>query len=67
MVESTNDSISIVDRKGTYLFMNTRYREDLGLSPETKKGAAHRDFHSEPQTNQFLDDINRVLTQDNDE
>ena len=61
VVESTNDSISIVDRKGTYLFMNTRYREDLGLSPETKKGAAHRDFHSEPQTNQFLDDINRVF------
>ncbi|MGA7628206.1 MAG: PAS domain S-box protein [Methanoregula sp.] len=61
VVESTNDSISIVDHKGTYLFMNTRYREDLGLLPETKKGATYRDFHSESETNQFLDDINRVF------
>jgi len=61
VVESTRDSISIVDRTGTYLFMNTRYRDDLGLPPEPKKGATYRDFHSEPQTTQFLEDIKTVF------
>jgi PAS domain S-box-containing protein len=61
VVESTNDSISIVDQKGTYLFMNTRYREELELSQETRKGATYRDFHSESQTTQFLDDIKKVF------
>jgi PAS domain S-box-containing protein len=61
VVESTRDSISIVDQEGTYLFMNTRYRDELGLSQEPRKSVTYRDFHSELQTTQFLEDINMVF------
>jgi len=62
VVESTNDSISIVDRAGRYLFMNSRYRVDLGLGPGSISGTSYRDFHSEYQVAQFLADIRTVFS-----
>lgn len=60
-VESTSDSVSIVDRNGTYLFMNTRSQDDLGLDPKNGKARTYRSFHSDAQTAQFLEDIGKVF------
>jgi len=62
VVESTTDSISIVDRKGTFLFMNSRYRDRLGLASDPGKGISYRDLHTDEQTQQFLADIGQVFT-----
>jgi PAS domain S-box-containing protein len=62
VVESTSDSISIVDRKGTFLFMNSRYRDQLGLASDPGKGKSYRDLHPDERTKQFLEDIEQVFT-----
>ena len=62
VVESTSDSISIVDREGTFLFMNSRYRDRLGLVSDPGKGRSYRDLYDEGRTKQFLEDIGKVFT-----
>ncbi|MFA4876240.1 MAG: PAS domain S-box protein [Methanoregula sp.] len=62
VVESTTDSISIVDRNGTFLFMNSRYRNQLGLVSDPGKDKSYRDFHDDEQTTGFLEDIGQVFT-----
>ena len=61
IVESTSDSISIVDRTGHYLFMNSRYRDQLGLKADPKKGATYGDFHTGIGTTNFLEDVSTVF------
>jgi PAS domain S-box-containing protein len=62
VVESTSDAVSIVDRSGMYLFMNSRYRDRLGLASDPGKGRSYRDLHDDEQTKQLLEDIDRVFT-----
>ena len=62
VVESTDDAISIVDRSGMYLFMNSRYRDRLGPDGDNGNGRSYRDLHDDGQTAQFLADIGQVFT-----
>ena len=62
VVESTSDAISIMDRSGTYLFMNTRYRDRLGISGDGGKGRSYRIFHDPDRSVAVLADIDRVFT-----
>ena len=61
VVESTSDAISIMDRSGTYLFMNTRYRDRLGISGDDGKGRSYLSFHDPDRSGAFLADIDRVF------
>jgi PAS domain S-box-containing protein len=61
VVESTSDAISILDRSGIYLFMNSRYRDQLGLPSDPGKDRSYLDFHAKDQTEHFLEDVDRVF------
>jgi len=61
LVESTNDSIYIVNRKCEYLFMNAKHRSRLGFFGEEYMGKAYGDFHSPEETRGFREDVERVF------
>ena len=53
LVESTEDSIYLVDRNSTYLFMNEKHLSRLGLQPDEILGRIYGEFHSEDDTQEF--------------
>ena len=53
LVESTEDSIYLVDRNSTYLFMNEKHLSRLGLQPDDILGRTYGEFHSEDDTQEF--------------
>jgi len=63
LVESTEDSVYLVDRNCRYLFMNEKYLSRLGLSGERDKfkGRPYSDFHSAEETKEFAEKVNRVF------
>jgi len=63
LVESTEDSVYLVDRNCRYLFMNEKYLSRLGLSGERDKfkGRPYSDFHSAEATREFAEKVNRVF------
>ncbi len=61
LVEATEDSIFLVDRDATYLFMNRNYLSRLGLAEGEYPGKAYGDFHSPEATDDFMERINRVF------
>ncbi|MHC1635024.1 MAG: PAS domain S-box protein [Candidatus Methanospirareceae archaeon] len=61
LVESTDDSIYLVDKGGRYLFMNQKHLSRLGLSLDEVVGRKYSEFHSEEETKEFLEKIKEVL------
>jgi PAS domain S-box-containing protein len=62
LVETTDDSIYLVDRNCEYLFMNTKYRSRRGIVFDGEyKGKAYRDFHSPEETRIFDEKVTRIF------
>ncbi|HXY54905.1 MAG TPA: PAS domain-containing protein [Nitrospirota bacterium] len=62
LVETTDDSIYLVNGRCEYLFMNAKHRSRLFiLFDEEYMGRAYGDFHSQEETNVFSEKVNRVF------
>ncbi|MBI5849386.1 MAG: PAS domain S-box protein [Nitrospirae bacterium] len=61
LVESTEDSIYIVDRECRYQFMNQMHLSRLGLSSDECLGLPYRDLHSAEESDEFLRNIEAVF------
>ncbi len=60
LVESTDDSIYLVDRNYTYLFLNRKHLTRLGTQ-ENPIGRSYRDFHSEQEAVEFIGIVDEVF------
>lgn len=61
LVESTEDSIYLVDRNCRYLFMNEKHLSRLGLSSDQYQGRPYRAFHSDEDAKRFAEKVNYVF------
>jgi diguanylate cyclase (GGDEF)-like protein/PAS domain S-box-containing protein len=61
LVESTEDSIYLVNRKYCYMFMNQRHLARLGSSAKEFIGQPYSDFHSEEETKEFTAAVDLVI------
>jgi diguanylate cyclase (GGDEF)-like protein/PAS domain S-box-containing protein len=61
LVESTEDSIYLVDRDGRYLFMNKKHLSRMGLSKKDFYGQDYSAFHSKEDTREFIEKIEKVF------
>jgi PAS domain S-box-containing protein len=61
LVESSDDSIYLVDRESTYLFMNKRHLSRLGLKRSQVIGSTYGEFHSPEETKDFAQRVEKVL------
>src|SRR5271157_1764207 len=62
VVESTSDSIYMVDRKCRYLFMNNQHLSRLSLPAEQIIGKRYSEFHSPEQDKVFVETVNKVFS-----
>jgi diguanylate cyclase (GGDEF)-like protein/PAS domain S-box-containing protein len=62
LVESTSDSIYMVDKECRYLFMNNQHLSRLGLPAEQIVGKRYSEFHSPEQDKVFAEEVNRVFS-----
>ena len=65
LVESTEDSIYLVDRNYNYLFMNKKHISRLGLSDYEYLGHPFSDFHSPDEIEWFIEKAKIVLNTGN--
>jgi diguanylate cyclase (GGDEF)-like protein/PAS domain S-box-containing protein len=65
LVESTEDSIYLVDRNYNYLFMNKKHMSRLGLSDYEYLGHPFSDFHSPDEIEWFIEKAEIVLNTGN--
>lgn len=66
LVDSTDDSIYVVDRECNYLFMNKKHLVRLGFtSSDQVIGKNYRDFHSAAETEDFQVSIDAVFRSGN--
>ncbi len=62
LVETTDDSVYLVNRKCEYLFMNTKHRARLLILFDAEYvGKAYGDFHSPEETREFSEKVNTVF------
>ncbi len=61
LVESTEDSIYLVDRDCSYLFINKRHIKRMGLPKSRLIGKPYREFHSEVETKWFTEKVAQVF------
>ena len=61
LVESTEDSIYLVDREYRYLFMNRRHQQRMGLIGDIYFGKSYADFHTPAETEDFIKQVERVF------
>jgi len=62
LVETTDNSIYLVDRKCEYLFMNAKHRSRLfSRFGAEYVGKAYGDFHSPEETKVFSEEVNEVF------
>jgi len=61
LVESTEDSIYLVDKEYKYLFMNSMHQARTGLSPDQFIGRPYSDFHSPEGSRDFEKMIDQVF------
>jgi len=54
------DSMYLVDRDGTYLFMNEGHQNRSGLPLEEVIGKRYSDFHSAEESRRFLENVGEV-------
>jgi diguanylate cyclase (GGDEF)-like protein/PAS domain S-box-containing protein len=63
LVDSTDDSIYLVDRDYKYLFINKKHLSRLGLSEDEVKGKSYHDLHSKEETELFIDRASKAIKQ----
>jgi diguanylate cyclase (GGDEF)-like protein/PAS domain S-box-containing protein len=61
VVESTSDSIYMVDKECQYLFMNNHHLSRLGLPAKQIIGKRYSEFHSPEQDKVFAEAVNKVF------
>ncbi len=61
LVESTGDSIYVVDRSSRYLFINKKHRERMGLLADDYQGQDYDRFHSADESAEFRKQVDAVL------
>jgi diguanylate cyclase (GGDEF)-like protein/PAS domain S-box-containing protein len=61
LVESTNDSIYVVDRDFKYLFMNKKHAARLGFSANEYLGQEYGKFHNPEETELFTAKVDTVF------
>jgi PAS domain S-box-containing protein len=61
LVESTEDSVYLVDRNCRYLFLNEQHLSRLSLSSDQYQGRSYRAFHSAEDAKRFAEKVNYVF------
>jgi diguanylate cyclase (GGDEF)-like protein/PAS domain S-box-containing protein len=61
LIESTEDSIYLVDPQCRYLFMNKKHLSRMALRAEEVLGKTYGDFHSTDETSEFVRQVQSVL------
>jgi len=61
LVESTDDSIYLLDKNSIYLFMNEKHLSRLGLQPDETLGRTYGEFHSENDTQELGSIVEEVF------
>jgi PAS domain S-box-containing protein len=61
LVESTDDSIYLVNRKCEYVFMNAKHRLRLGFLGDEYVGRGYGEFHSHEETRVFREEVDKVF------
>jgi len=61
LVESTEDSIYLLDREYRYLFINKKHLSRLGISDNGYTGKKYGDFHTQEETNRFAKIVDEVF------
>lgn len=62
LVETTDDSIYLVNRKCEYLFMNAKHQSRLSFIFDTEYvGRAYSEFHSPEETKVFSDEVSKIF------
>ncbi|MBF0558756.1 MAG: GGDEF domain-containing protein [Nitrospirae bacterium] len=61
LVESTGDSIYVVDRNYRYVYMNHRHLSRMGLSADEYMGRSYKEFHNTDEAYDFLEEVNKVF------
>jgi diguanylate cyclase (GGDEF)-like protein/PAS domain S-box-containing protein len=61
LVESTDDSIYLVDRECRYLFMNRKHMTRMGFTGNEFLGRAYSDYHGPEETAWLREKVARVL------
>jgi diguanylate cyclase (GGDEF)-like protein/PAS domain S-box-containing protein len=61
LVESTEDSIFLLDRNYRYLFMNKKHLSRMQLSSASYLGCAYSELHSSDETKEFIEKAARVF------
>jgi len=64
LVESTQDSIYVVNGNCTYLFVNKRYLSRLNVPEDNVTGKTYREFHSASDTQEFFKKVEEVFASD---
>ena len=62
LVESTSDSLYLVDENCRYLFINSQHLSRLGVTTGSIIGRSYGEFHSPEETEYFTNTIKEVLT-----
>ncbi len=61
IVETTDDSIYLVDGNYKYLYMNEKHRRRMGFSDGEYVGRCFSEFHSDKETRDFIEKVDIVL------
>jgi PAS domain S-box-containing protein len=61
LVESTDNSIYLVDKDYRYLFINKKHLKRLGISQDQCRGKSFGDFHSPDETKMFQEKVDTVF------
>lgn len=61
LVESTDDSIYVIDREYRYLFINKKHRARMGIDDGDYVGKSYGDFHSPEITKEFRKIVEEVF------
>ena len=61
LVDSTEDSIYLVDRNYKYLFMNKKHISRMGLQDNEYLGRAYSELHSSEETKWFIEKADEVF------
>jgi diguanylate cyclase (GGDEF)-like protein/PAS domain S-box-containing protein len=62
LVESTEDSVYLVDRDCRYLFINQKHQARMDVAGEEYRDRTYRDFHSEDETLWFAGKVGEVFS-----
>ena len=61
IVETTDDSIYLVDGNYKYLYMNEKHRKRMGFSGAEYAGRCFSEFHSDIETRDFIEKVDTVF------